>query len=113
MEWYEIKNINELDSPALVVYPDRVKENIRVLKNFVPDVERLRPHVKTNKCAEVCKILMDEGVKKFKFATIAEGEMLASIGAQDILMAYQPIGPRQMRFVKLVMKFPETKFSCL
>lgn len=113
MEWYEIKNTNELDSPALVVYPDRVKENIRVLKNFVPDVERLRPHVKTNKCAEVCKLLMDEGVRKFKFATIAEGEMLAGIGAQDILMAYQPIGPRQMRFVKLVMKFPETKFSCL
>ncbi|MBP9925687.1 MAG: D-TA family PLP-dependent enzyme [Cyclobacteriaceae bacterium] len=111
--WYEIENINEVDSPALVVFPDRVKENIRVLKEFVPDVNRLRPHVKTNKCAEVCAMMMAEGIKKFKFATIAEGEMLASIGAPDILMAYQPIGPRQLRFINLVKKFPATKFSCL
>jgi len=110
---YRIDNIEELDSPALVVFPDRVKENIRVLKEFVPDVTRLRPHVKTNKCAEVCAMMMAEGIKKFKFATIAEGEMLASIGAPDILMAYQPIGPRQLRFINLVKKFPATKFSCL
>lgn len=111
--WYEIENINEVDSPALVVFPDRVKENIRVLKEFVPDVNRLRPHVKTNKCAEVCAMMMAEGIRKFKFATIAEGEMLASIGAPDILMAYQPIGPRQLRLINLVKKFPATKFSCL
>jgi D-serine deaminase-like pyridoxal phosphate-dependent protein len=30
-EWYHIKNINEIDSPALVIYPDRVKENIHIL----------------------------------------------------------------------------------
>lgn len=111
--WYTPTNVNELDSPALVVYPDRVLQNIKVLKTFIPDVNRLRPHVKTNKCAEVCAMMMAEGIKKFKFATIAEGEMLASIGAPDILMAYQPIGPRQQRFINLIKKFPATKFSCL
>jgi hypothetical protein len=38
--WFQIENINELDSPALVVFPDRVKENLRVLKEFVPDVNQ-------------------------------------------------------------------------
>ncbi|MCW5910662.1 MAG: D-TA family PLP-dependent enzyme [Cyclobacteriaceae bacterium] len=111
--WYEIKNINELDSPALVVYPDRVKENIRILKQFVPDVSRLRPHVKTNKCAQVCKLMMDEGIYKFKCATIAEAEMLGNLNAKDVLLAYQPVGPKVNRLVEAVKKFPATKFSCL
>ncbi|HRG08740.1 MAG TPA: D-TA family PLP-dependent enzyme, partial [Cyclobacteriaceae bacterium] len=52
---YLIKNITELDSPALAVYPDRVKQNIKILQQFVPDVNQLRPHVKTNKTPEVCQ----------------------------------------------------------
>jgi D-threonine aldolase len=111
--WYEIENVHELDSPALVVFPERVKENIRVLKEFIPDVTRLRPHVKTNKCAEVCQLMMDAGIRKFKTATIAEAEMLAMIGAPDVLMAYQPVGPRRFRLIQLIKKFPSTKFSCL
>ena len=27
MSWYTINNIDELDTPVLVVYPDRVREN--------------------------------------------------------------------------------------
>ena len=46
MEWYEITNVDTVDSPALAIYPHRVLENIRILKSFVPDVTRLRPHVK-------------------------------------------------------------------
>ncbi len=110
---YLIKNVNELDTPALAVYPDRIKENLRVLREFVPDVERLRPHVKTNKTPEVCQLMMDAGIKKFKCATIAEAEMLATIGAPDVLLAYQAVGPRGVRFSQLIKKFPATSFACL
>jgi len=112
-DWYTIENIDQLDTPALIVYPDRVKENIRILISFVPDVNRLRPHVKTNKCAEVCKLMMDAGIYKFKCATIAEAEMLALIGAPDALLAYQPVGPKVSRLIELIQKFPSTIFSCL
>jgi D-serine deaminase-like pyridoxal phosphate-dependent protein len=112
-DWYTINNIDQLDTPALVVYPDRVKENIRILKQFVPDVNRLRPHVKTNKCAEVCRLMMDQGIYKFKCATIAEAEMLALIGAPDVLLAYQPVGPKVSRLIELIQKFPNTLFGCL
>ena len=111
--WFEIKNIDQLDSPALVVFPTRIKENIRVLKEFVSDTNRLRPHVKSNKCAEVCQLLMDAGIKKFKCATIAEAEMLAMIGAPDVLLAYQPVRPRGVRLIQLIKKYPNTQFSCL
>lgn len=112
-DWYTIENIDQLDTPALVVYPERVKENIRILKDFVPDVNRLRPHVKTNKCAEVCTMMMDQGIYKFKCATIAEAEMLALIGAPDVLLAYQPVGPKVSRLIELIQKFPTTLFGCL
>lgn len=111
--WYKIENIDEVDSPALVIYPDRVKENIRLLKTMIDDSERLRPHVKTHKCKETTQLLLSAGIRKFKCATIAEAEMLAMCAAPDVLLAYQPVGPKLYRFLNLIEKFPGTKFSCL
>src|SRR6478752_5534845 len=114
MNWYKIKNIDSIDSPALVVYRERIDENIRLLKNMVNDnTGRLRPHVKTSKIGEVCKMLLDAGITKFKCATIAEAEMLALIGGPDVLLSYQPVGPKVNRFMGLINKYPSTRFSCL
>lgn len=112
-EWYQIKNIDEIDSPALVVYPSRVKENIALAKKMVGDINRLRPHVKTHKTKEVSLLLLEAGVSKFKCATIAEAEMLAIVRAPDVLLAYQPVGPKIQRLISLIKKYPATKFSCL
>ena len=112
-EWYTIDNIAELDTPALVVYPERVRENIRNAVAMVGDPARLRPHVKTHKSPAVTRLLLEAGVKQFKCATIAEAEMLAIEGAADVLLAYQPIGPKAARLVGLIRKYPGTKFSCL
>lgn len=113
MSWFIIDNIGEIDSPALVLYKERIKENIDRAVSMVKDVSILRPHVKTNKIAEVCKMLMNAGITKFKCATIAEAEMLAIIKAPDVLLAYQPVGPKGERLLQLVQKYPATKFSCL
>jgi D-threonine aldolase len=113
VEWYQILNAETLDTPALVLYPERVRENIRILKTFVPNVDNLRPHIKTNKSPEVTALLLEAGIRKFKCATIAEAEMLATAGAPDVLLAYQPVGPKAERLAALVAKFPGTIFSCL
>ncbi len=31
MNWYEIKNIETIDSPALIIYKERVQQNIQSL----------------------------------------------------------------------------------
>src|SRR6185436_1039528 len=111
--WFEIKNIKELDSPALVVFPERVKHNIQLAIDMIGDVDRLRPHIKTNKSADVARLMLNAGITKFKCATIAEAEMLAQCNAPDVLLAYQPLGPKLDRFVSLIKKYPATKFSCL
>ena len=111
--WYTIKNLDELDSPALVVFPDRVKHNIQLAIKMVGDVNRLRPHIKTSKSSDVARLMLDAGITKFKCATIAEAEMLAQCKAPDVLLAYQPLGPKLNRFISLIKKYPGTKFSCL
>jgi D-threonine aldolase len=111
--WYLIDNINELDSPALVVYPERVKANISTAVSMVDDVLRLRPHIKTSKCRETIQLMMEAGIRKFKCATIAEAEALGMCSAPDVLLAYQPNGPKLQRFVAVIKKYPATKYSCL
>lgn len=112
-DWYTINNIQELDSPVLVVYPERVKANIATAVSMVDDVRRLRPHIKTSKCAETIDLMMAAGILKFKCATIAEAELLGICKAPDVLMAYQPTGPKLQRFVQLVKKYPATGFACV
>jgi len=112
-EWYTVQNMEDIDTPALLVYPARVHDNIRQMIRIVGDPEKLRPHVKTYKMAEIVKMQMNEGIHKFKCATIAEAEMLALVGVTDILLAYQPVGPKVQRLLKLVQHYPKIKFSTL
>lgn len=112
MNWYNIKNIETVDSPALIVYKERVQQNIQSVLNM-REAALLRPHVKTNKMAEVCSMMLGAGITKFKCATIAEAEMLGMIKAPDVLLAYQPTPVKAKRLVKLVKQYPSTKFSCL
>ena len=112
-DWFEVSNISNIDTPALLVYEERVKENIRLLQNIVTDNTKLRPHVKTNKMAEVCQLMMDAGITKFKCATIAEAEMLAMLKTKDVLLAYQPVGPKSSRLINLIKAYPATQFACL
>src|SRR4030095_1079247 len=95
--WYQIEDIDKIDSPALVIFPERVKANIQTAISMVGDVNRLRPHVKTNKPHDASRLMLDAGITKFKCATIAEAEMLGAIGAPDVLLAYQPLGPKLER----------------
>ncbi len=110
-DWYQISNADEVPSPALLVYPDRVRENIRKMVEMTGSPDRLRPHVKTHKMAEVIKLQVEQGIKKFKCATIAEAEMTAAAGGTDILLAYQPVGPNVNRMLELCLKFPKVRFS--
>lgn len=111
--WYEISNAVEIPSPALIVYVDRARENIRRMVAMAGGPGRLRPHVKTHKMAALIELQLREGILKYKTATIAEAEMAARAGAPDVLLAMQPVGPNVTRLVKLIRAFSKTKFSTI
>jgi len=114
MQWYEIDSIGTIDSPSLIVYASRAQENIDSLIKMVGgNVDQLRPHVKTNKIAEVCQMMMDKGIHNYKCATIAEAEMLGKLNTPNVLIAHQLMGPKLNRLVTLMKTFPATKYACL
>ncbi len=113
MNWYQLSNASTIDSPALLLYKERIQQNIDRAIDMIGDVNLLWPHVKTNKTSEVCDMMMNAGITKFKCATIAEAEMLAMLKANDVLLAYQPVGPKAQRLLQLAEQYPHTAFSCI
>ena len=110
-DWYRVSNPEEIDSPALLLYEDRIDENLRRMVEQAGGVDRLRPHIKTHKIPEILQKHLALGISRFKVATIAEAEMCACAGALDVLLAYPPVGPRAGRLALLARKFPKVRFS--
>ncbi|HET9298384.1 MAG TPA: D-TA family PLP-dependent enzyme, partial [Candidatus Polarisedimenticolaceae bacterium] len=110
---YPLSAPHEVFSPSLVFYPELIRRNIARVLEMAGDPARLRPHVKTHKTREIAQLLLDAGVTKHKCATIAEAEMLATIGAPDVLIAYPLVGPNVKRLADLIRQFPRTTFSTL
>jgi D-serine deaminase-like pyridoxal phosphate-dependent protein len=112
-EWFHVTNVEEIESPSMLFYSERIEENVRRMVRIANGPERLRPHLKTHKTAELLRLQMGVGIQKFKCATIAEAEMAAACGAQDVLFAYQPVGPNVGRYLELIRRFPRTRFAAL
>jgi D-serine deaminase-like pyridoxal phosphate-dependent protein len=112
-QWYELNDADEIDSPALLIYKNRVAFNIKTMINIAGDPGRLVPHVKTHKMTEIVKIQLDAGISQFKCATIAEAEMLSEAGAKNILLAYQLNFTKAKRFIFLIKKYSDVQFASL
>ena len=111
--WFELADTEDIISPALLIYPERILHNIRAMIEMAGGTEYLRPHIKTHKTAEIVEMQLGQGIQKFKCATIAEAELLAMCKAPDILLAMQPVGISMKRFLNLMDTYPESKFSAL
>jgi D-serine deaminase-like pyridoxal phosphate-dependent protein len=107
---YTIDDLHEVPTPALVYYKDVILSNIKKTINLAGTAQRLWPHVKTHKMAEVVRMQQKAGIQRFKCATLAEAEMLALCKAQDILLAYPLVGPNIELFIRLIKKFPCSRF---
>lgn len=110
---YQINNAEQVFSPGLVIFKELLEQNVREMVRVAGSPDRLRPHCKTHKTREIIEMEIELGIKKHKCATIAEAEVLADVGVEDVLLAYQLVGPNLDRFAKLVDNFPKTKFACL
>src|SRR5205807_5561439 len=74
---------------------------------------RLRPHIKTHKMSQVVRLHLEQGITRFKCATVAEAEMALRAGAPDVLLAYQPVGPNVHRLSQLATSFPLAQLSTI
>jgi D-serine deaminase-like pyridoxal phosphate-dependent protein len=110
---YRIADTQAIYSPGLVLFKELIAANLSRMLDIAGGPDRLRPHVKTHKMREIVQMKLAAGITKFKCATIAEAEMVASCGARDVLIAYQMVGPNQRRLVQLIQRFPGSTIGAL
>ncbi len=111
--WMRLADESAVPSPALLIHPDRVAENLHRMIGLAGGPERLRPHLKTHKLPQLIALQANLGITRCKAATIAEAEMAAGAGATDITLSTQPVGPNAGRLVALVRNFPAVAFSTI
>ena len=112
---YVIKNIEEIPTPRLLVFKDRVKRNLEKMKSYLQEIvpdsrfHHLCPHVKTHKSSFIVRMLMDEGINSFK-TTMNEIDCAAKCGAQAIFIAYPLLKHDGYRLADFMMQYPKTEF---
>ncbi len=109
-----------LFSPALVIYLDRVRDNLRaLLRHLGGRPERWRPHVKTTKVPAVWAELARAGVQHYKCATTREAaqllELLRAQGVErpDLQFAHPLLGPELARLGELAREHRRARVSIL
>jgi D-serine deaminase-like pyridoxal phosphate-dependent protein len=113
-ERYRVADVEDVLTPALVVYPEIVASNIaRTLQLLGGDADRWRAHIKTSKLAYTLRVLVERGVRNFKCATTFELLVACRMGAADVLLAYPVLGVNARRVREIADQFPEVRVAVL
>lgn len=95
--------LNELETPALVLDRNRMERNIaRLRERLTPFGVALRPHVKTNKSADVTRHLGSPGTP-ITVSTLKEADYFLEHGWNDILYAVG-IVPSKLPYVESLVR---------
>lgn len=113
-ERFRVSNIEEVLTPALVVYPDIISSNIeQTLRLLDGDANRWRVHVKTAKLEYALRMMVERGVGNFKCATTLELLVACRSGAKDVLVAYPMVGANARRVGEIADAYPQVRVSVL
>ena len=111
---YRVSGIDDVLTPALVVYPEFVASNIaQTLRLLGGDADRWRVHIKTAKLSYTLHTLVDRGITNFKCATTLELLMACQSGAADVLVAYPVMGANARRVREIADQFRQVRVSVL
>ena len=113
-ERYRVSSIDDLLTPALVVYPEMISHNIeQTLRLLDGDANRWRVHIKTAKLEYALRMMLERGVRNFKCATTLELLVACRSGAKDVLVAYPMVGANARRVTEIADAYPQARISVL
>jgi D-serine deaminase-like pyridoxal phosphate-dependent protein len=111
---YEVGSVEDVMTPALVVYPEIIASNIeRTVELLGGDADRWRVHIKTAKLGYTLRMMVESGIRNFKCATTLELLVACQCGAADVLLAYPSIGANARRVREIAEEFPRVRLSVL
>jgi D-serine deaminase-like pyridoxal phosphate-dependent protein len=113
-ERYQVVDIEDVLTPALVVYPEIIAANIAAtLLLLNGDGDRWRAHIKTSKLAYTLRMMVERGIRSFKCATTLELLVACRSGAGDVLLAYPVMGANARRVREIAKEFADVRISVL
>jgi D-serine deaminase-like pyridoxal phosphate-dependent protein len=111
---YRVSAIEDLLTPALLLYPEIVASNVdRTLDLLGGEADRWRVHIKTAKLGYTLRMLIERGIRNFKCATTLELLVACRSGARDVLFAYPAVGANARRVREIADQFPQARISVL
>jgi len=111
---YRVSGIEDVLTPALVLYPDLIAANIEQTLNLLEgNADRWRAHIKTAKLGLTLRMLVERGIRNFKCATTLELLVACQNGAADVLLAYPVMGANARRAQEIARQFPAVRISVL
>lgn len=107
---YCVLDPDSLETPAMVLFEQRLEHNIRSVCELVGGGRNLFAHVKTHKCGAVARRQVEHGITAFKCATLKELEMVLQVGASAAILAFPQVQKRKIdRFCELTMAHPDAR----
>ncbi len=103
--------LSELDTPSMLVDVAAMERNIeRLMARFRGTPVSVRPHAKTIKSPVLAGKLLSAGARGVCVAKLAEAEVMAEGGVEDILITTELVGERKLeRLVRLLAAHPDVK----
>ena len=94
-------NLEDLDTPNVVINEAIVEQNIQRVQSFFDGLGiAFRPHIKTHKSIEIAKKQLKAGAKGINCQKLSEAEVFAKAGFKDILLSYNVVGEKKLKFLR-------------
>jgi D-serine deaminase-like pyridoxal phosphate-dependent protein len=91
-------SLEDLPTPAVLIDLDVVERNIGAMQERARRAGvKLRPHAKTHKSPEIARLQLSAGAAGLTLAKTSEAEVFASLGFDDIFLAYPIFGADKAR----------------
>jgi D-serine deaminase-like pyridoxal phosphate-dependent protein len=105
-------DLDELDTPSLVVHLDALGRNIGEMAAVAGAAGvRLRPHTKTHKAPEIARMQAEAGAAGITVAKLGEAEVMADAGLEDLLIAFPVVGERKLARLRELMERADVRVS--
>src|SRR5215218_5093230 len=92
------KQLEELDTPTVVVDLDVLERNVRAMAHFAAEQGiALRPHAKSHKTLGIARRQAEAGAVGLTVAKLDEADAFLAAGFDDLLIANEVVGPLKWR----------------
>ncbi|MED7787751.1 DSD1 family PLP-dependent enzyme [Francisella sp. 19X1-34] len=100
----------DLDTPCLVIDKVKLIDNIKRMQKFAKAKgKQVRPHAKTHKCPNICKLQLDHGSIGISIAKPTEALELAKAGIKGLLITSPIVTDKKLgTLTKILQLSPET-----